>query len=297
MGWTDWAKRAALGAATLGGSELFRGDVEKGLEDQRQKDRAFEDQSRQSARFAGRGERGYRQTGKSMDRLGHQLQRLANGQDSFSAEQLRQNLGQTQSAQQSMALGASPQNQAMAARTAANNMSRQQAGLAGQQALAGIAERQSAQQALGGLLGRQRDQDLQAALQGRQMAMGGYGQLAGEPGMSDRLWGLGGGALQAGGQAFAKSDKRAKTEIADGGKDADEFLKGLKAYSYKYKDSRDGEGDQLGVMAQDIEKTKFGKQIVRDTPQGKYLDSAKLSGANTAAIARLADRLSKLESK
>jgi hypothetical protein len=46
------------------------------------------------------------------------------------------------------------------------------AGLAGQQAVAGIQERQAAQNALNQMLMRQRQQELQAALQSRQTAMG-----------------------------------------------------------------------------------------------------------------------------
>lgn len=310
MGLFDVVKRAGLAVATGGLSEaggartLYDGAraagraIQGARREDHRKEQLLEDETGAASRFADVGQRGFGRTGRSMDQLAGQLGRLGRGEDSFSAEQLRQNLGQTMAAQQAFAAGARPGNQAMAARTAAMNMGRQQVGLAGQQALAGIQERQAAQQALGQLLGTQRGQDLQAALGARQQALAGYGQLAAEPGMDDRIWGLAGGVAQSlpavGAAAF--SDKRVKRDIKDGSKDADEFLKSLKAYTYKYKKAEHGEGDQLGVMAQDIEKTKFGKQIVLETPQGKMLNAAKLSGANTAAIARLADRLSKLES-
>lgn len=107
-----------------------------------------------------------------------------------------------------------------------------------------------------------------------------------------------GGLAQAGGQvgaAFA-SDKNKKKDIkkADMKKD---FLDKLSAKSYKYKDSKDGKGEQLGIMAQDLEKTKVGKQMVEDTPNGKMVNMAKGFGAVLAAQAELNKRLEQLEKK
>jgi len=103
------------------------------------------------------------------------LQATARGQNSVSALQLRQGLQQNQAAQQSMAAGANPNNSAGAARTAAIQMGRLGAGLAGQQAVAGIQERNQAQQAYGNLLGAARGQDLQGTLGGYNAAAGAYG--------------------------------------------------------------------------------------------------------------------------
>src|SRR5262249_11352646 len=102
------------------------------------------------------------------------LQRLASGQDSISAEQLRQGLQQNVAAQRSLAAGAAPANAAMAARTASIQAARLGSGMAGQQAIAGLQERQQAQQALSQerqqaqsalteMLMQQRQQELQAA--------------------------------------------------------------------------------------------------------------------------------------
>jgi hypothetical protein len=60
----------------------------------------------------------------------------------------------------SMAAGARPGQATMASRTAAMQMGRQGAGLAGQQSLAGIAERNAAAQTLAGLNLQQRGQDI-----------------------------------------------------------------------------------------------------------------------------------------
>jgi hypothetical protein len=97
------------------------------------------------------------------------------GQNSVSAEQLRQGLQQLYGQQRSMAAGASPRNAAMAARTAAIQSANLGQGMAGQQAIAGLQERNAANAAYGNLLQGLRGQDLNATLQTRQMAMSGYG--------------------------------------------------------------------------------------------------------------------------
>lgn len=103
------------------------------------------------------------------------LQGLASGQNSVSAEQLRQGNQQAMSQQQSLAAGASPNNSAMAARNAAMNMGRLNYGLSGQQAVAGLQERQNAQQALAGLQIGQSGQNMQGAIGGYGAANQGYG--------------------------------------------------------------------------------------------------------------------------
>lgn len=139
-------------------------------------------QAWQASNFADLGQTGFQQTGERMGGLADMMERLARGEDSFSAEQLRGSLQQNLANQQSFAAGAAPTNQAMAARTAAIQGGQMGAGLAGQQALAGIAERQAAQQGLAGLLGNMRQQDLQAALQSRQNALSGFGGIEQERG-------------------------------------------------------------------------------------------------------------------
>jgi len=103
------------------------------------------------------------------------LRKVARGEESVSRMQLGQALQKNQAAQQSMAAGARPGNAAMAARNAAMNAGRQGAGLAGQQAVAGIQERQQAQRALTDALMQQRQQELSATQGARGQAIGGYG--------------------------------------------------------------------------------------------------------------------------
>lgn len=226
------------------------------------------------------------------------LGRLMRGQDSVSAEQLRQALQQNLAAQRSFASSASPQNAAMAARTAATGMGRAASGLAGQQALAGIAERNAAATALGGMQTAFRGQDVSAALGGQGNAIQGYQGAIKPPEPS--WWERGIGALTGlGGAALSNpklfSDKRLKTEIEDGDKDSTRLLEGLKAYTYRYKNERHGKGRQLGVMAQDLQKV--APQAVVDTEEGKAVDAGKLAGALAAALPTMHARIKKLEGR
>lgn len=254
--------------------------------------RNLEAQGRSASDFAGQGEYGFGMLGGEAQREREYLRRLASGEDSVSAEQLRQGLQQNLSGQRSLAAGASPQNSVMAARTAAMQSARLGSGFAGQQAVAGLQERQLAHRQLTDAIIQQRQQELQAALGSRQNAISGYGGYKPEGSTLDK-WG---NAIAGGAAIATKSDRRAKEDIEDGDDEADRAIAGLRAYKYRYKSSKDGKGGQLGVMAQSLERVGL-KQAVIDTPDGKYLDTGKLTGANTALIARLGARLSKLEGK
>lgn len=326
MGWFDDAAGFATGG-TFGGMVSGAGGLNRlnkaeelygGVDPQGNYQRA----AFGAERFGLAGARGYEQRGQEaaaqragMQGLSDQYGRIAGGQQSVSAEQLRQGLMQNQGAQMSMAAGASPSNQAMAARTAAMTTSRLGAGLAGQQAVAGLQERQQAmgQQAQlqamiqQGILG-QRGQDVQASLGGQQNSLAGYGGIednrtrrymaaAGAPTPGEQMLGAAGGVA---GLAASLSDRRAKKNIADGEEEADELVKALRAKTWEYRDPEQpgaGPGRFLGGMAQDIEKTRAGKAIVRDTPRGKMIDGGRLAAALAAAMPGIDKRISKLERK
>lgn len=77
--------------------------------------------------------------------------------------------------------------------------------------------------------------------------------------------------------AVSQSDKSKKENLQDSNP-AKDFLNKLKAYSFDYKDPKApgaSEGKQLGVMAQDLEKSEIGKKMVIDTPTGKMVDFGK----------------------
>lgn len=73
-----------------------------------------------------------------------------------------------------------------------------------------------------------------------------------------------------------------------------EFLDSVEPYQYNY------EGDDIvhnGVMAQDLEKSKLGKQMVVDTPNGKTVDYGQGFSALMASIAELDKKVNKISKK
>ena len=91
------------------------------------------------------------------------------------------------------------------------------------------------------------------------------------------------------------SDRKLKKKVRSAkprasAKEIDQLLKNLKAYNYEYKNSKYGSGRRLGVMAQDLEKTRLGKKIVVDTPVGKAIDIGKGLGLAFATQAHLNKR-------
>lgn len=137
--------------------------------------------------FADQGQLGYGQMSAEAAAQRDAFRRLASGQDSLSAEQLRQGLSQNMAAQRSMAASASPANAPMAALHAAQNMGRLGAGMSGQAALAGIQERNAAQKALADMILQQRQQDMNVALGSRQNAVGAYGGVTPDKSTFEKL--------------------------------------------------------------------------------------------------------------
>ncbi len=300
MGWTDYAKWAVPGYAQYrGGKYLY--DKGTGIADDLTSDPTAEakadrlnQQGDAAGGFAEYGQGGVQQMDREGEGMRAALQRRAMGQDSMSAEQLRQGLGQQLSMQRSMAASASPQNAAMAARTGAMAMGRASSGMAGNQAIAGIQERSAAEKQLADMIMQKRQQDAQIALGSRQNATGAFGGVTPQGSVLQQYQPL----IQAGmgAASMAASDERLKKDIEDGDEKSKRILKGLKAYSYKYKDSKYGEGKQFGPMAQDLEKAGLGHAVV-NTPEGKMVHGAKLALSSTALVAALGKRVSDLESK
>ena len=99
------------------------------------------------------------------------------------------------------------------------------------------------------------------------------------------------------GMMMAMSDENEKKGVVDGGKSVQSFLDAISAKQYQYKDQANGSGDQVSPMAQDLEKTSMGNQMVMDTPEGKMVDYGKGFGAILASQAHLNERLNKMEGK
>lgn len=91
--------------------------------------------------------------------------------------------------------------------------------------------------------------------------------------------------------AAAFSDEEVKENVEEF--DPSQFLDDLTSVKYRYKNPAMGEGKQVGVMAQEIEKEV--PQMVEDTPMGKVVDYNKAGGPIMASMASLHDRLKKLE--
>ena len=106
------------------------------------------------------------------------------------------------------------------------------------------------------------------------------------------------GLAQAGALMYMASDINAKQDIQKADFDVDDFLNSITSYKYSYKDpAKNGEGERLGVMAQDMEQSPMGNEIVMDGPDGKQIDMKKALSASLAALARLNERLNILEGK
>ena len=184
---------------------------------------------------------------------------------------------------------------------------------AGQAQQAALQDQQTAQGQLLNSLGQGRQGDIGLGTTNAQLQQNQYGQNLGAlPGMNAQQLqaqqaamgaalgqqGIAGGLLNAGaavGAAALKSDERLKTDIRDGGDDIDEMLNDLHAKTYRYKDEKYGVGPRIGVMAQDLAKSKAGAPIVHIAPDGLELDANKAISAALAASARLNQRMRKLE--
>lgn len=93
---------------------------------------------------------------------------------------------------------------------------------------------------------------------------------------------------------IAMSDERAKKDVEEFS--PSDFLDSLTSYKYKYKDPKKyGDGEHVGVMAQDLEKTDAGSQMVSDSPDGKVVDYSKAGPSVMASLADLNERLKRIE--
>lgn len=118
-------------------------------------------------------------------------------------------------------------------------------------------------------------------------------QQAGAARQDQFLGGLiGAGATVGGGYmtgAAMASDERVKTNVRSGDMDLESFLESLDPKKYEYTDpAKYGEGEQVSVMAQDLEKTPMGRDAVQADDEGvKRVDYAKLLPEIVAALGHL----------
>jgi len=82
------------------------------------------------------------------------------------------------------------------------------------------------------------------------------------------------------------SDKRVKKDLGKISKaDIEEFKKSIKPYRFKYKDESMGDGEWVGVMAQDLEKSKLGRTVVEERDGVKVVNLKKLASLGLAMMA------------
>lgn len=102
---------------------------------------------------------------------------------------------------------------------------------------------------------------------------------------------IGSGLAAAGTVAAAFSDENLKENVEEF--NPSDFLDNLTSYKYNYKNPKHGEGKQVGVMAQDVERA--APQMVENTEEGKVIDYNKAGGPLFASLADLHKRLKKVE--
>lgn len=142
--------------------------------------------------------------------------------------------------------------------------------------------------------------NLEAGLAGSRMRSEFIGSLAGSGAKVAAAQGQGGGGAGPNSDVSLKENMN-QTEKS-GSEMVEEFLDALKSYTYNYKDKENNgqknpEGKVTSVMAQDLEKSKLGKQMVTEGPEGKMVNYGQGMAPLFAAIAELNQRTKKLEKK
>jgi hypothetical protein len=107
-----------------------------------------------------------------------------------------------------------------------------------------------------------------------------------------------GGLISGGLGAIFGSDETMKKDVKSNNKKVDSFLDQLKAREYNYKNPNEAgasKGKKSGIMAQDMEKSEIGRNIVKNVNGKKMISIPDSVSAVLAAQARLNERLNKLE--
>lgn len=94
---------------------------------------------------------------------------------------------------------------------------------------------------------------------------------------------------------FSDEDmKKDKQPLSD--QDVEDVLNSLTGYTFKYKPETNlGDETHAGVMAQDLEETPMGEDIVIDTPSGKQIKGKEALSFALSALANINKRINDLE--
>ncbi len=92
------------------------------------------------------------------------------------------------------------------------------------------------------------------------------------------------------------SDPELKRDTRRVSRQIDKMLDKLVPQAYAYKDpGKHGDGRRAGIMTSDLEKSEAGRRLIREKPDGKYVDVAAGLSAALASVARLNERVRKME--
>lgn len=223
-----------------------------------------------------------------------QLQQAAQGQGPSAATAMLQQAQQANTAQAN-ALAASQQgniNAGLATRNAMQQAAQANQAATGQAQVMRNQEQLQARQMLGGQLGTMMGQGM-GAQQAKDTLNANIEQKNVES-QNSLIRGITGGVFGAVGAGLgALSDERAKENIHDGSDDVRDMLDKLEPHSYNYKG---GSEPHTSVMAQELEKSKAGSQMVKEAPNGlKMVDYGQGLAAILAAQADLHKRLKAIE--
>ncbi len=228
---------------------------------------------------------------------------------SVAREQLAQTLQANEGAQLSQAAGAGGGNAFMARRNAANNIAALNANAGRDAALVRANEVANATNSLGNVLGTQSG-EASGMYTGKTGTGLDYNRLGAQTAAGDfanRLnntkqdWenaktvATGGGSALS---AVASSDPRVKTDIHEEGSGAiDKFLSSIQPEAYQYKGDPE-ERDRHGVMTTDLKKSKIGRDMMREAPDGtEGYDRGDALAALFGALADMHRRVKKVEGR
>lgn len=104
--------------------------------------------------------------------------------------------------------------------------------------------------------------------------------------------------MGAPGMATMLSDERCKMAMQEPShQQMHGFMSAMDPSTFKYKDQSYSPGTHLGVMAQDVDDSKLGADMVQEQGGIKQINVPKALGASLASLAYLNERLDKLEGK
>jgi len=104
--------------------------------------------------------------------------------------------------------------------------------------------------------------------------------------------------LSTGISAAALSDREAKTDIHPLDSSAfDEMASQIQPATWRYRNAPAGSGRLPGAIAQDVQKSRLGAMLVRETPSGKAIDLPSTTNALLAMVSDLSRRVQAVEGK